>query len=229
MFDHRLPPPSKPYRLYAATGLLVLVGLFVAGRYWNAAFSATKKAQSPLSIKQPVAIPQLTILVFKSEKRMEVWSGSGSNVSMIRDYPVLAASGTSGPKLVEGDRQVPEGIYRIVEMNPNSRFHRSCKLNYPNEFDKKMAELDGRIKLGGDICIHGKNCSIGCVAIGDPAIEDLFALIQHIGPENVKVIIAPNDLRTHIPVKNPHLKIIWLKDLYNSIGHELSSFQKPVS
>jgi len=173
-------------------------------------------------------ISQLAILVFKSEKRMEVWAQRSQTWKQLRDYPVLAASGTAGPKLVEGDRQVPEGIYRISEMNPESRFHRSIKLDYPNAFDRKMAGSDGRIKLGGDICIHGKNCSIGCVAIGDPAIEDLYALVESIGAKKTTVIIAPNDLRSQIAVKNPKLKLPWLPDLYATLSRELKPFEKAV-
>jgi len=145
---------------------------------------------------------------------------------MLRDYPVLAASGTAGPKLREGDRQVPEGVYRIVELNPNSRFHRALKLDYPNAFDATMARKDARIKLGSDICIHGKNCSTGCVALGDPAIEDLFGLVEQTGIKNVKVVIAPNDLRGHIPVKNPAVKVEWLDQFYETIGRELRPFKR---
>ena len=55
---------------------------------------------------------------------------------MICVYPVLGASGVLGPKLKEGDRQVPEGVYRVPELNPNSDFHLSLRLDYPNEFDR---------------------------------------------------------------------------------------------
>jgi murein L,D-transpeptidase YafK len=145
--------------------------------------------------------------------------------SQLRDYPILAVSGTAGPKLLEGDRQVPEGIYGIVEMNPRSRFHMALKLDYPNAFDRKKALKDGRTALGSDVCIHGKTSSSGCVAIGDPAIEDLFALVQQIGQKNVKVIVAPNDLRGHMPVKNPSMKVTWLAELYGAIGQELNLYR----
>ena len=70
------------------------------------------------------------------------------------EYPILAASGVLGPKLREGDKQVPEGIYGAEALNPNSKFHLSIRLNYPNTFDRRMAQSDGRTQLGGDIMIH---------------------------------------------------------------------------
>ena len=90
---------------------------------------------------------------------------------------------------------MPEGVYRIEYLNPNSSYHLSMKVDYPNAYDPAMAKRDGRTRLGGDIFIHGKDVSIGCVALGDRAIEELFTLVAETGTERVKVIIAPNDLR----------------------------------
>jgi murein L,D-transpeptidase YafK len=112
---------------------------------------------------------------------------------LIRDYYIQVASGGAGPKLRQGDRQVPEGIYRIVKLDPNSHYHLSMKLNYPNEFDLLHARQDGRKAPGSNILIHGKAVSIGCLAMGDEAIEELFVLTEHVGVEKVKVVIAPHD------------------------------------
>ena len=78
-----------------------------------------------------------------------------------------------GPKLREGDRQVPEGVYTIANMNPNSISHLSLALSYPNDFDRARAAEDGRADntLGGSIMIHGGSGSIGCMAVGDEAAE----------------------------------------------------------
>ncbi len=238
MFDHRQPPAPTPFPWLRATlGVLALAGAVAVGRHWlqarnqppipehrNAAVAAA--APSDPAVRRDAPVAQLAILVFKSEKRLEVWGRRSGKWTLLRDYPILAASGAAGPKLADGDRQVPEGIYRIAELNPHSRFHLSMKLDFPNAFDKKMAEADGRFKLGKDICIHGKNCSVGCVAIGDPAIEDLYALVENVRPANVKIILAPNDLRGHIPVRNPNLKIAWLGDLYADIARELKPFAR---
>src|SRR5690606_33287906 len=102
----------------------------------------------------------------------------------VHQYPVLAASGQAGPKLREGDRQVPEGFYAIESLHPNSRFHLALRVNYPNQSDRQRAAEDGRTNLGGDIMIHGSNASVGCLAMGDPAAEDLFVLVADVGIQN---------------------------------------------
>lgn len=142
---------------------------------------------------------RIAILVFKEEKQLSLWADG----KFIRHYAVTAASGHAGPKLREGDRQVPEGIYRIEYLNPNSSYHLSMKVSYPNDFDRRMARRDRRTRLGGDIFIHGKAVSIGCVAVGDRAIEELFELVKATGASKVRVIIAPNDLRSERPIRHP--------------------------
>ncbi len=173
-----------------------------------------------------VTVPpkDLALLVFKREERFVVWARSdGGTWRFIRDYPILAASGHAGPKLREGDSQVPEGVYRIEHLNPNSIYHLSMKVSYPNTFDRSMARRDGRTRLGGDIFIHGKDVSIGCVALGDRAIEEIFTLVAETGPSRVRVIIAPNDLRTGGAIVHPEAPA-WVGGLYRTIGTALAEF-----
>src|SRR5205814_9302535 len=125
-----------------------------------------------------------------------VWARDDrSGWRFIRDYAVLAASGRSGPKLRQGDYQVPEGLYRIALLNPSSSYHLSMLVDYPNGVDRAQAARDQRTNLGGDIFIHGKNLSIGCVAIGDPGIEQLFTLAADTRLPRINVLLAPTDLR----------------------------------
>ncbi len=99
---------------------------------------------------------ELLLLALKAEKRLELYArNQESDFVFIRDYKILAASGVLGPKLREGDFQVPEGVYRISYLNPNSRYHLSLRINYPNDLDRKIAQKEGRTNLGGDIMIHG--------------------------------------------------------------------------
>jgi murein L,D-transpeptidase YafK len=107
---------------------------------------------------------------------------------------MTAFSGTLGPKLREGDGQIPEGIYGIGYLNPNSSYYLSLKVTYPNASDRARAKADGRTNLGGDIMIHGKAVTIGCVPVGDDAIEDIFYLASAVGIKNVSVVIAPYDM-----------------------------------
>lgn len=148
--------------------------------------------------RQGVPYPpkRVTLLGLKRENVLEVWAPDGEGaMKRVRTYPIRAKSGGIGPKLREGDRQVPEGIYGIESINPNSMFHLSLRVNYPNEFDQARAAEDKRSTLGGDIFIHGKASSVGCLAMGDEAAEDLFVLAAETGVENVRVILAPCDLR----------------------------------
>src|SRR5262249_22886762 len=152
----------------------------------------------------------LVLVGLKEERQLEVYASSSAGpYQFIRSYPILAASGTLGPKLKEGDRQVPEGIYAIEALNPNSRFHLSLRVGYPNTFDREQARNEGRANLGGDIMIHGKAVSIGCLAVGDVAAEDLFVLAADVGLTNITVILAPVDFRSGKAVPKSLALPVW--------------------
>jgi hypothetical protein len=140
----------------------------------------------------------------------------GERWQFIRDYPFTAGSGDLGPKLREWDMQIPEGFYRVESLNPNSSYHLSMRLNYPNEFDVAKAIVDGRTELGSDIFIHGSVASIGCIAIGDPAIEEVFVLAALTGVDAVTVIIVPVDFRVReLPDGNSLPP--WSEELYGPL------------
>jgi len=164
--------------------------------------------------------PTSIILVgLKQENLLEVWVSNPPR--LLRSYPIQAASGKLGPKLREGDMQVPEGLYRIESLNPNSLYHLALRVNYPNHFDKAKGKLDGRENLGSDIMIHGKDASIGCLAMGDEAAEELFVLAAETGIDNISVILSPFDFRRgEIPVDMPVVPE-WTTELYILIQEEL--------
>ncbi|WP_119628773.1 L,D-transpeptidase family protein [Methylocaldum marinum] len=167
---------------------------------------------------------KVTFIALKQERKLEVWAGDAGEFRFIRDYDIRAASGVTGPKLKQGDKQVPEGIYRIVGLNPNSNYHLSMKLNYPNEFDWFHAEREGRYDPGSDIFIHGDSVSAGCLAMGDKAIEELFVLTAEVGHENVKVIITPRDPRVLPLDPNGYGLPTWTPELYRMISAEMEFF-----
>jgi len=167
--------------------------------------------------KAPYPPAAITLLAIKDEKRLELWSEDNGERYFIRSYSIKAASGVTGPKLQEGDQQVPEGVYRLEYLNPHSLYHLSMKINYPNEFDLEQARKANRTNLGGDIFIHGNAVSIGCLAIGDPAIEELFTLVAQTGIDNVRVIIAPSDPRKHDLQTLAANQPPWVNDLYQTI------------
>ena len=151
------------------------------------------------SANVPYPPERIALLAFKRERTLELWVEHEGRWVSIRSWSITAASGGPGPKLRRGDRQVPEGIYQVEGLNPNSQYHLSVKLDYPNEFDRAKAREDGRTDLGGLIFIHGRAVSIGCIAIGDEAIEELFVLAAEVCRENIRVVLAPNDFRTSVP------------------------------
>ena len=171
---------------------------------------------------------QLTFIGIKEERVLDVYAAGADGVfRFVWSYPVLGASGVLGPKLREGDRQVPEGIYRVPELNPNSDFHLSIRLNYPNEFDLARAAAEGRTEPGSDIMIHGNSRSRGCLAMGDPAAEDLFVLAALTGIENITVILTPVDFRNGGAPELPAGAPPWTPELYERITRELARYPRP--
>jgi len=161
----------------------------------------------------------LTLVGLKEEKALELWArdDDGDEWTLIHRYDIRAASGVAGPKLREGDKQVPEGIYRVASLNPNSSYHLSIKLDYPNAFDKAHAKEDGRDKPGTNIFIHGKAASVGCLAMGDEAIEELFVLAHRVGIENVKVLLLPHD-PSDKPLQAGESMPPWTAELYEQLA-----------
>lgn len=131
----------------------------------------------------------LFIRAFKQEKELEVWVAHSEDgpFQLFEQFDVCAASGTLGPKVKQGDLQVPEGVYFIDRFNPQSSFHLSLGINYPNALDRKRS---GAANPGGDIFIHGSCASIGCLAITDTYINELYIL----------AVMAKNGSQSKIPV-----------------------------
>ncbi|MBD3677037.1 MAG: murein L,D-transpeptidase [Rhodobacteraceae bacterium] len=114
------------------------------------------------------------IRIFKEEAELELWVADGDSYALFRAYPICSFSGGLGPKLQEGDRQAPEGFYNVDRsaLNPGSRYHLSFNLGFPNAFDR----ANGR--TGSFLMVHGKCVSIGCYAMTDPAIEEIYVLVE---------------------------------------------------
>lgn len=166
---------------------------------------------------------EVSFLIFKNTGSLQLWARDSARWQYVRTYSVLAHSGKAGPKLRNGDKQIPEGTYNIVSLNPHSRFDLSMQLNYPNLIDRYYASRDGRYDLGDNIFIHGSHYSIGCIAVGDSAIHDLFVLSYLVGIEHIKVIIAPTDLRRYVASRSSR-QPIWVPKLYSQIKKDLSVY-----
>lgn len=129
--------------------------------------------------------------IFKQESELEMWfEGDDGRYRLFRTWPICRWSGTLGPKLAEGDGQAPEGFYRVgaSAMNPRSQFHLSFNLGFPNTFDRAHG------RTGSFLMVHGNCVSIGCYAMGDEAIEEIYTLVAaaHAGGQrNVPVHAFP--------------------------------------
>lgn len=129
---------------------------------------------------------------FKEEKQLEAWvrkRETGKYV-LFRTWPIAALSGKSGPKLAEGDGQVPEGFYHVTRslMKPDSTFHLAFNIGYPNAYDRHHG------RTGTCIMIHGDRVSIGCLAMTDEKIEEIYTLCDAAlakGQKPVRVHVFP--------------------------------------
>jgi len=119
---------------------------------------------------------QIYMRVFKRERVLELWvqPAGQDTFALLKSYNICALSNKPGPKRVQGDLQTPEGYYYINNFNPQSGYHLSLGVNYPNESDRILSE--GATPMGGDIYIHGGCKTAGCVAVTNDAIKEIYWL-----------------------------------------------------
>jgi murein L,D-transpeptidase YafK len=130
---------------------------------------------------------------FKFEEDLEVWAKNrnDSTYTLVQTYKFCSNVGTLGPKRKEGDKQIPEGIYKISQFNYASEFCLSLKVNYPNASDIVFADAQSP---GGMIYIHGGCNTVGCIPITDEGIKELYVLCveaKNSGQEEIPVHILP--------------------------------------
>lgn len=126
--------------------------------------------------------------VFKREFELELWAKRNDRFEHFATYPICNWSGRLGPKLREGDRQAPEGFYTVdtKALNPQSRWHRSFNLGFPNAFDRANA------RTGSLLMVHGGCSSIGCFAMTNAVIDELW--------EAITGALANGQKRVHVHV-----------------------------
>ncbi|MCB1504404.1 MAG: murein L,D-transpeptidase [Hyphomicrobiaceae bacterium] len=117
---------------------------------------------------------EVFLRIFKAEAELELWMRKGDRFELFATYPVCNWSGTLGPKLAEGDKQTPEGFYTISrrQLHRIGRWPRSLNLGFPNVYDQSLA------RTGSYILVHGGCSSVGCFAMTNPVIEEIFRLTQ---------------------------------------------------
>jgi murein L,D-transpeptidase YafK len=117
----------------------------------------------------------ILVRIFKEEAELEVWKqDTTGHFQLLKIFPICRWSGDLGPKLHEGDRQAPEGFYRITpeSMNPNSSLYLAMNIGFPNSFDK------ANNRDGSSLMIHGDCWSSGCYAMTDEQIGEIYSLAR---------------------------------------------------
>ena len=152
------------------------------------------------------------IRIFKEEKELELWVDDGKVFKHFKTWPICKYSGKLGPKLKEGDQQAPEGFYFVPRsrMNPRSRFHLSFNLGYPNTYDRAHK------RTGSALMVHGNCVSIGCYAMTDTRIEEIYSLCdaaQINGQRFFRVHCFPFRM-TEANMKR-HAQSKWIEEWYN--------------
>jgi murein L,D-transpeptidase YafK len=160
----------------------------------------------------------LFLRVFKEEDALELWARAAEEEPfvLVKEFRICARSGSLGPKRREGDLQVPEGFYVINMLNPNSTYHLSLGLSYPNASDRVLGE---RGSLGGAIFIHGSCVTIGCLPMTDEGIEEIYLSVlsaRLAGQAEIPVHVFPTRLTeaalarlTEATRNNPGLARFW--------------------
>jgi murein L,D-transpeptidase YafK len=187
-------------------GLLVFSMLTVAGGWFGslatgAELPSTPKAENLMAQTKPkieqelhakgFAVGQpIFVRIFKIPGTLELWMNKGRGYELFKSYRICNYSGFPGPKANEGDWQAPEGFYAVSaeQMNPKSAYHLAFDVGYPNEFDL------AKNRTGGLIMVHGNCQSVGCFAMTDGRIEEIYLLAHEAlkqGQERFAVHIFP--------------------------------------
>lgn len=124
---------------------------------------------SKLNIGSPVYMR-----IFKDEQTLELWIQENDSFKLFKNFEICSFSGGLGTKLIQGDGKSPEGFYFVTpkRLNPYSSFHLSFNIGYPNRYER----LKGY--TGSALMVHGNCVSIGCYAMGDENIEEIWTIID---------------------------------------------------
>lgn len=176
-------------RTYLFLSLVLATLVWLAAPYLKSGLTRLVRGPSDLGEIRARVVPHLTqamaqrglefgapsfVRIFKEEAELEVWLQAGERYERFKTYPICNFSGALGPKLREGDHQSPEGFYKVTRaaLNPNSRFHLSFNLGFPNTYDRAQG------RTGSYLMVHGDCLSVGCYAMTDPAIEEIYLTIE---------------------------------------------------
>lgn len=159
---------------------LMFFGYVVMAQVPTSKRSIAAYAQNEAALKQQFAEKKLKwgsavfIRIYKQSNELQVWVKQNNQFVLFKTYAICYYSGTLGTKTKSGDGQAPEGIYKVFphQMNPHSSYHLSFNIGYPNAFDQANGYT------GSDIMVHGSCVSIGCFAMTNPIIAEIWTLME---------------------------------------------------
>ena len=176
---------KRPWRITRAVSIGLLIGGIVYWWRWEhrklTRIEEVRRRVAPNLKKQLLtrgfALGDAAFIrIFKESREMELWlrPKDTDRFQLWKTYTIAAMSGKLGPKLAEGDGQAPEGFYEVAyhALNPNSAFHLSFDIGYPNAFDAHNN------RTGSWIMVHGGNASVGCFAMTNPVIEEIYLIAE---------------------------------------------------
>ncbi|ADJ25173.1 ErfK/YbiS/YcfS/YnhG family protein [Hyphomicrobium denitrificans ATCC 51888] len=147
--------------------------------------------EAALLMKEIVPEAPVYIRVFKEESELEVWKARpNGRYALVKTFPICNWGGTLGPKQTQGDRMSPEGFYAATPggMKPDSKYHLAFNIGYPNALDRALG------RTGAYIMVHGDCRSVGCFAMSDKLIEEIYAFVRDAlaaGEPSVPVHVFP--------------------------------------
>ena len=150
------------------------------------------QTQAPVSkeLKKQLLGTPVYLQIFKEERVLELYGKVGNDYRLLDSYRICNFSGGLGPKRHQGDFKSPEGFYSVglSQLKPNSRFYRAINVGFPNEYDRQQG-YEGKYLM-----IHGNCVSVGCYAMTDAYIEDIYHYVEAAlrnGQPRVEVSIYP--------------------------------------
>ena len=194
--EHRVPLAASVLKAVILTGTLAILGgcstssLYEPPAVVRTGTVYTSTLRQIESLNMERAAPIL-IRIYKEESTLEIWKQDRTGrFVLLNTYPICKYSGKLGPKIVEGDRQAPEGFYDVTldQMNPNSSEYLAFNIGFPNAFDRSLG------RTGRFLMVHGGCRSVGCYAMTDAAMEEIYGLVYEAfrgGQEKVQVQAFP--------------------------------------
>ena len=200
----------------------------VVQTYGKAARTKLRAAFQAADVQYPPK--SSTWVALKAEKVLYVFAHDRKGkMRRVLTFPVIGASGSAGPKLKEGDKQVPEGFYKLTRFRPHLVAHIGLEIDYPNAEDRRHAQAQRRHNLGNDILIHGSRWSTGCLAMENEPIEQLFVLAYDSGISSINLIFAPCNLSAKNPTVDFGKQPDWLPALYERLRKALEVLPIPTA